>query len=629
MFDLRSNPNNLYDLISFDNIRYSAVFEDIKTKDELQNSSLLDVYTASYWPEARDLIDKIYLTYIRPKQNQHNYIQKKHLGKIILHLYVTWFYDPDTCTAINFDNNAYKPDARYNKIKITKSTIEVAKLLIDEGLLGVKGGWQDPKGRGFLTRVWPKDELIKYFEEAKINILDVTFDINRETIILQDIDKTIPKSFTKSGKEKKQPQRPIPYNDNPNTKRMRTILACYNELLRYAHIDVATAEKDYILSVNDYGKERKVFIRPHVTVRRVFNSGSWTKGGRYYGAWWMNCSRIDRQDIFINGNRTVEVDFKATHPMFLYAQEGVNYWEITKGRDPYIIPVPELADYPNFNRYLIKQLMLTALNEDDKQVAFSATRQSVTKENMRHDGTKRPPKDVIEKLDDNFLDKVFDEIRNAHHPIEHFFFTGLASDLQFMDSEITAQIIEHFTEHYIPVLTIHDSYVIEEEFASVLVDVMMASFREVTRILEARMYEGEKKPKPVLERIGNRHTLHNIKVRNELEELSSKAGRTGLKVISKFPMLEYREGFNKETQANLANVKYSSYLGKEQKITQRYFDSYARHTEWIDQGRYKVNLEDEDTLNQLKEFRETIDSKVFNDWLIGHPFYRKDNDPSG
>jgi len=615
-------------------VRYSAMVKATKTKEELLNSRILDVHRASYWPEAKSMIDAVYENYILPKHNQHNYIQRKHLVKLLLPLYVTWFEDPELCTAISFDNNSHKKDARYNKLHITKTIIDVAKLLIEDGLLHIKEGCPPPVnftfGPSYTTRIWPSDELIKFFKKAKINILDVAYDVNRESVVLQNIDKTAPKKYTKTGKEKKPVQIPVSYNDNPNTNRMRTILACYNELLRSAHIDVGTADKNYLLSVDDYGKERKVYLTPNVFVRRVFNSGKFTEGGRFYGAWWMNCSRLDRQDILINGNRTVEIDFTATHVMFLHAKDGVNYFEITKGRDPYDIPVPELADYPEFNRQLIKTLILMSLNDDNPKTAYAAARQSITKENFRHDGVKRPPKTVIDKLDDPFLDKVFDLIRQNHNPIEKYFFTGLASGLQFMDGEITAQIIEHFTQHYIPILTVHDSYVIEEEFASVLIDVMQAGFRETTRILDAPIYKNEKKPKPVLKKIGYRmkERDHNIQVEKDLEELSSSGGRTGVKYISDSSIIEYYGGrASKETEANLKTVKHSKY-NKKQILTKRYKESLLRHTEWLKQGRWNFNLEDNELREKLLEFESTIDAKTFNRWKNNHPIYRELDDPS-
>ena len=87
-----------------------------KTKEELLNSRPLDVYRASYWSEAIDLVDSIYSQYLYSKNDKFNQIQRRHLVKIILHLYVTWFEDPNLCTAISFDNNSYKKDSRYNKI---------------------------------------------------------------------------------------------------------------------------------------------------------------------------------------------------------------------------------------------------------------------------------------------------------------------------------------------------------------------------------------------------------------------------------------------------------------------------------------------------------------------------------
>jgi hypothetical protein len=41
---------------------------------------------------------------------------------------------------------------------------------------------------------------------------------------------------------------------------------------------------------------------------------------------------------------------------------------------------------------------------------------------------------------------------------------GKSRELQFLDSQITEELVDHFTRRGIPILTVHDSYIVPEEF---------------------------------------------------------------------------------------------------------------------------------------------------------------------
>jgi hypothetical protein len=74
-----------------------------------------------------------------------------------------------------------------------------------------------------------------------------------------------------------------------------------------------------------------------VQLRRVFNNGKLSHGGRLYGGWWLNMSQQDRARLIrIAGERTSELDFVAMVPRVCYALRGVR-WPFGDDRDaPYI-----------------------------------------------------------------------------------------------------------------------------------------------------------------------------------------------------------------------------------------------------------------------------------------------------
>ena len=52
-------------------------------------------------------------------------------------------------------------------------------------------------------------------------------------------------------------------------------------------------------------------------------------------------------------------------------------------------------------------------------------------------------------------------------------------ELMALDDEITTQIIKHFTDRKVPILTVHDSYIVESSREQELMDVMQSVTREV------------------------------------------------------------------------------------------------------------------------------------------------------
>lgn len=65
-----------------------------------------------------------------------------------------------------------------------------------------------------------------------------------------------------------------------------------------------------------------------------------------------------------------------------------------------------------------------------------------------------------------------------HHPdIAHYLFTGIGIKLQNTDSKISEYIIKRMTNKSIPVLNIHDSFIVERKQQQQLKQVMTKAFR--------------------------------------------------------------------------------------------------------------------------------------------------------
>ena len=60
-------------------------------------------------------------------------------------------------------------------------------------------------------------------------------------------------------------------------------------------------------------------------------------------------------------------------------------------------------------------------------------------------------------------------------PINNYLCTDSGVELMAIDGRITTRIIDHFTRKKIPVLTVHDSYVMQSQYEQELIDQMVYS----------------------------------------------------------------------------------------------------------------------------------------------------------
>ena len=442
-----------------------------KTSEELNHSRPFDVHTWSDHQEANEFVDRIYKKHFSdPLSN----IQRKHLKPILLDLYVKWREDPTLLTGIHRGRSHYLAGSRYNELHISYRVIAVIDRLVELELIGLEKGypgdnWSGKGGRS--SRIWPREKLRRHFLKAKLDPLDVSsredtvddggiFVKGRESIILRDADKN-----------------KVEYKDTARTNSMREVLDAYNFMLLWTHVDCRHLD-DPSISKSD---GTSVHISQHRKfVRRIFNDCSWRRGGRFYGGWWQRINKEDRSKIMIDGERTIEIDFSGLHIVLLYAEENINYYEEFCGSDPYDISIPELTDHPDFSRWLAKNTILIAVNARNETSAFGAIREKARDE---------PTKPKGRSLDNDFLRSVLTLLREKHSPIADKFCSGAGVDLQYKDSQITEHIIKHFAIDRVatggtpvPILTIHDSYILAEEYAGELWEQMQIAWREETAL---------------------------------------------------------------------------------------------------------------------------------------------------
>ena len=203
-------------------------------------------------------------------------------------------------------------------------------------------------------------------------------------------------------------------------------------------------------------------------LRRLFNRNM-DLGGRFYGHY-QNIPSADRKRIRIDGEATVELDYKALHIALLYSLEGIQVFG-----DAYFI------EGHKEKRPAIKSMCLRLVNSDDL-TSFEAniTRSGNPKvkkeferykqkreqyEYLKSVGLKANEPTKPMSLKKGFIENIPEDanggdylrlILDRHKPIAHHFGTkNIGLRLQNMDSELMALILDKLQG--VPCLPVHDS----------------------------------------------------------------------------------------------------------------------------------------------------------------------------
>lgn len=437
----------------------------------LDNSVPLDVHLWSEHKSISSIVDKIYEKGFSGSAR----IKKKHIRVVLVHLYATYKISPYIVTSISFRPSDYKAGSRYNKLHISKTTIEVCKTLFEIGYVHLKRGFYDrQRGIGRQTRIWPTQELIDLFDNS-LDVKDIipTIEQHQELVRLKGTDGKL-----------------VEYQDTPQTMKWRSDLERYNAFIQTQKVD-------------HYHNQGLVKTQLY----RVFNS-DWEHGGRLYNGFWITLPSFEREHITINGKATVEIDYKALHPTLLYRLEGI---ELLKGFDPYDVG----SDIP---RHVAKYVMLVAINAKSDKQAFSATR-AKAKDELKKLGSRvdlagdvlsslyHHPSELISPHDaekakrlaaqkkaweaqyeelknlshmkDEKLASVLSKIREHNKEIAHYLCQGEGLRLQRIDSDLVMYVLSRLTELEVPCLPIHDSFIVAREDEGLLKEAMEDAIREV------------------------------------------------------------------------------------------------------------------------------------------------------
>ena len=439
---------------------------------ERSYSRPLDVHRWSDYPEVKSWVDHFWdehlASYFERRSSRGRKPKKtpRDMFRVLfLDLYVAWLEDPELSIGVSRTAKDYAVDSRYNALYISDKIIDVMNALLELGFIDHRLG---SEVSGYRTRIWPLEPLIDYFHKAAFDEFVIGTAQERECIVLNnkeilnqdDLDEL-------DAKPSKGASRAIEYHDNddPRIIPARELLRDYNKLLNQTHLDVGSQEYPTVTSTHWNTKRRRrekrtVSLRQHNKfVRRIFYRGDWNLGGRYHGGWWQQIPSELRKHILIDGNQTQEIDFSGFHISLAYGLEG-----LSPPTDPYALNLtdPRLSDKQQ--RSAVKLLALTAINAKDRKTAFMAFRNEMNREQVGEENKISFTDDLLTVLLEGFL--------SENPSIAHYLCADKGVELMAIDGNITSRLIAHFTYKNIPILTVHDSYIVEFEYEDELIRVM-------------------------------------------------------------------------------------------------------------------------------------------------------------
>jgi hypothetical protein len=300
------------------------------------------------------------------------------------------------------DTHFYTHGQRYYRPTYTyRSILPAVGQLAEAGI--IEHEKMPPGHRGFQSRFRASGAVLKEMARVPIEYRPL------EIIIMRDADGN-----------------PIDYRDSRETRRMRKQLSEFNEALsgqRIARGDRIIREGDRL----DNGG------RAQAKLHRVFNRGDFNLGGRFYGAHWQNIG--DREQIKINGEETVELDYAGMHIRLLYAEAGKP-------------PPPDPYDVDGWPRKQIKLALLIAINARTHIDAVRALADA-----LRLEGGVANPYATAQGL--------IRAAKAAHPHIAHAIGSDAGVRLMRRDSEIAARVMcEVMRATGIVPLPVHDSFIV-------------------------------------------------------------------------------------------------------------------------------------------------------------------------
>lgn len=246
----------------------------------------------------------------------------------------------------------------------------------------------------------------------------------------------------------------VEFKLTPEVKRMIKVVEGYNLLMQ----DVVIEDPSGMI------------LQPLESCR-IFCHGTFDRGGRFYyrGKSPQQMSQEERLKLTINGEAVSELDFKAIH-IAIIDLDGGRPWS-RPDRDPYYLLnyswvlfdekwAEAVGDsyVSKVLRNIIKKAFVVALNAENEAVAKYVLKDLATNDT----------EGLMEGVEEICIDGLITELKNYHPSFEPSLFSGIGTRLQRIDSDIAEKVLVSCTEAKIPVICIHDSFIVQSRYSELL-----------------------------------------------------------------------------------------------------------------------------------------------------------------
>lgn len=425
-------------------------------KNPLENYRQIDFSLWSEDDNFNNAINSIYYE-IAPhlgkaiKRHRETYI--KNLKVAVLNLFYNYDLNPELYTAYSRNRNFewYKKNFRYNRNEVSYVIVKVFDALYKSGFIesSKKGFLNRNTGFGRISRIIASKKLIKVIN--KYSFKKNRIFKNSEIIELRD-KKRIRVRNKRRIKEKK--GKLIDYKDTKDTIKMRKNLILINNFLQ-----------DQVLDLSNYIKNKITLDRGYPidfnnnTLRRVFANGSFEDGGRFYGHWVEPLKKKYRKHLKINGKSVCEIDYKEFHIRMLYSILNI---DPPNAKDMY-----RIFGYSPDKRPLLKKILNAHLCAKSSVEAMKGVYKDIRK------NTK------LKKFSYKDIKGYSKLLMEKHKPIAKYMNCKNGIKLQRIDSDITENILLRLIGKKIPVIPIHDSYIVQANHENELIQTMIAEYKKV------------------------------------------------------------------------------------------------------------------------------------------------------
>jgi hypothetical protein len=234
-------------------------------------------------------------------------------------------------------------------------------------------------------------------------------------------------------------RRLLDYRETGLTRRMRKEVEAINAEMAHIRVEFPGVEKE-----GSYWLAGDRHILPGLpAVLRVFNRGSFKKGGRLYG-WWQGLRAAERAQLLLNGQEVLEPDYRQLHAAIIYAQR-----EIRLPGDAY-----ETAE---FSRAFGKMAFNIVINARSHRSAVWAVAKELG-------------------VDRQTASKLLTAIIAKHKAISDIFCSDAGVSLMKIDADITLCAVQLCQGNGIAVLPVHDSLIVPEANAEEAAEIMREAF---------------------------------------------------------------------------------------------------------------------------------------------------------